>query len=697
MTRTETEFFPAPHPYHDFAYIYTSGSQTKGIDDVLRETSLSISRLSQKEVFVSSSLSGDSELSFSGWGFSRSENVCNLIYSDCDEGKTRITPYCTGNFSCADFSGKYPTFYCDYLGMGTVYYYYDKIITIVTNRPHLAALLIGCVAGKTKPNSSYFLSLILDHPFFSHQPFSSEFPICDFRRVPVNHSLVLRNGRVQVRPVDIGFWVPPSEKLRYADHIELVSSEIADYTESIVRKFGIEKVVFDLSGGKDSRLAIAPVLGKYDGIRVRTKDNPNLDFDIACLIADKYGLRFERHEKKSVNAEMIDNPLDMWTSYTFGEYHVNYLSSELTCNGNTFVRVTGSAGEIYRDFWPKLVGDTCGLSVIDHLLNNRSPNLNRLSESTRREVERYISKVAHIKAKNGYDYLSKAYLEYRNRYHFGLRLYSTRVDSCYLTPLVSRDFWNASKRLRDRGEDLAEFIRSVTIRICPSLGSIPYGTDDNAIGECGKHSSMIRSKRETVFGHIGVKAVPKSVVSPAERERRRIDFGSDLDRRFGSALSYIKEAANSPAVSEVCDKVFDRYESLMNSEVISRKILRETRILQSRVISGAEFLKISGPRSWRDRADSAGEYLNPIDRIDVSITKDGISASVIVRKGINVVEFEFSYYLFSGSNVIYKRWYSGENEVLLIDGISDATKLVVFARRGDKLSRVYKKIVPLDV
>lgn len=676
-------FYPSPHPYSDFAYVYSTqedGHRALSLKDRLKLNGV---RLASHECFLSSEPSDPANKAFSGWAYVPIGDQYSLVYSGKDESRNAVDPSCTGSCTCADLNGPHPRFFSDCFGMGVLYYYCHNGITIVSNRLHLLVILAHHLDPEAEVDPDCFLALTLDHPYFAQQAFNNRFPLRHLKRLPVNEFLTVIDGLPQSEPVDPMLWEQPDPIRDYNRLVSLVAQDIRQKGLAIIEKFGIDELVFDLSGGRDSRLSIAPLLAEGLKPLIRTADPQNLDHAIASIIAQRFQLHFEK-ENQQAEVTPEDNPLEAWISYNMGEYNVNWLSGSLCRRNHARVRVTGFAGEIYRDFWPHHFGNIAMDDPIEHLIVNKCERLQKLSEETRAKVRKFACESGALEAESHLQFMQRGYLEYRNRFHFGLRLFSTWVDAPYLTPLLSKAYWEANKAIRQSGLDLKQFIADVTHAICPGLSGIPYESDPEAAGFCEANASVTQSY------------APKPASSPLSywnisptNSLLHQNLDRSIDKRVAKSLAAILLLSDKNTGAEICESIFNYLQNWKNFHPQNRKSQQWVRILQSRVIASTVFIPQSRINA-KEFASLEAQYLSPLKGVDVSQKDEEVQLHALIHADAIEAEYEYAFYFYAENEIIRRFWYSPETQISISPSEwCPCTKVIVFARLKDLPQRIF--------
>ncbi|TCT02382.1 hypothetical protein [Aquabacter spiritensis] len=241
----------------------------------------------------------------------------------------------------------------DFFGVGKIYYFVRSKVAIASNRYHLLLILInamGLTGSVNKRKVEATLSCIDLQPLL--QNFSSEMEIEGASLLPVDHRLRLRAGHAVLEPTGLYSMLrseleySPSEHLR---HLNDAKAELIENVGAILAHPGFKTVIFDLTGGLDSRLVYAALTNTThdkDRVRISARETPAepADLEIALSLNSLYAYTYDdcnRHIEKSRNDSLLSDSM----SHKIGQSYA-YTPDIARQNIRNSVRVTGAYGEI---------------------------------------------------------------------------------------------------------------------------------------------------------------------------------------------------------------------------------------------------------------------------------------------------------------------------------------------------------------
>jgi hypothetical protein len=658
-------FCKSPDPFVDMAVIATRSKEhadriegdIAGLFPAIR---LNFARLSECMIVVGGNGFALDKAYISGYGRIGSEMYTSAdaeVLTDFYLATEGVGQYTYFNFRRNGFDACH-----DFFGMGSLYTYQAEWGSLVSNRSHLAAILLSRI-GDICINKDYISSLVLDYMIFSHQSFTHETPLSGLERVSLDSYVVVRNGNIDI--AQSNRFNVECEPKRYDEVLRMAVQEVKDGVGEFTSQFSNEErlLVCDVSGGKDSRAAIAPLLGDSIPIAVNTVDVPNSqDLDISTQICALYGLPYDCSSSRVKRVSWKDS-LSIWRSYFMGEYNRLALPEISPLGESKLLRVGGGAGEIYRDFWGKVIdvdGEPELEEVITRLIDDKNPYLKMLPEEDVRDIKDYVlnqfSHFSHHQTVK--EALSDQYLYFRNRYHFGMRLFSTFHDALVYFPLLSPLLYQASRSLsweeRESGKVFFDFIAYQD----PCLANLPYD------------GGFEYAEKNTCFDEL--------VVSCTASDMKRQEWSDAKLRREKKRGEMIRDH-NAPVnkgsidrwlhirVAEALFRLsakFPEMRSLANilSKSFERKILtwpKEARTLASRIFGVDDFLfPLEEDKEWWIQENySLDDWMTPIK--DVIVKVEGTKAVVrtVLFEDADLSRYEFAFYLISDDVRVETSWY----------------------------------------
>ncbi len=202
----------------------------------------------------------------------------------------------------------------DFFGLSAIYAYEDEYLSLLTNRAHLAAVFAS-LSGAREINYPLIHLYILSGTCFKEQTNLNATPIKNLYRLNAGEYAVLRD-KIE------SFAVDPSPIEGSRDGLLDESFREARETREGLRNALPEySIIFDLSGGKGTRLNLAPFLN--ESLKIRTYNAPrSADTRVSQAIVSifpnlTYNSSFSGKFWPVSGLEAIR----VWRSYSFGFRH----------------------------------------------------------------------------------------------------------------------------------------------------------------------------------------------------------------------------------------------------------------------------------------------------------------------------------------------------------------------------------------
>lgn len=682
-------FCKSPAPFIDVAIISARTKNhadciEKDIEGLASSIGLNFERLSECMIAVGGDGFKLDSAYISGYGRIGAKLYTSFsteVLADFDLATEGVGQYTYFNFSSNGFDACH-----DFFGMGSLYTYQNEWGSLVSNRSHLAAILLSRV-GDIAVNKEYISSLVLDYMIFSHQSFTHETPLSGLERVPLDSYVIVRDGNIEI--AQSNRFNVQSEPEDYDQLMRMAVQEVKDGVGEFTSLFCNEErpLVCDVSGGKDSRAAIVPLLGGSLPITVNTIDVPSSrDLDISTQICALYRLPYDCSSYRVKPLSWKDS-LSVWRSYFMGEYNRLAVPEVSPLGESMLLRVGGGAGEIYRDFWGKVIDleEEAELEeVVSHLIKDKNPYLKMLPEEDVKSIKDYVlkqfSQFSHHRTVK--ESLSDQYLYFRNRYHFGMRLFSTFHDALVYFPLLSPLLYHASRALsweeRESGKVFFDFISCQD----PCLANLPYD------------GGFEYAEKNTCFEELVVSCTASDLKrkewtdAKLQREKKRgemirshttpsLNEGS-IDRwlhiRVAEAL--FRLSAKFPDMTPLAGVLRKSFE---------RKVLRwpkEAKTLASRIFGVDDFLfpLEEDKDGWIKEDDYLDDWITPIKDLVVKFEGTKVVVRSVLYEDANPSRYEFAFYLVSEGVRVATSWYKLGRDSVEFDFNGGEFHIIGFAR-----------------
>lgn len=198
-------------------------------------------------------------------------------------------------------------------------------------------------------------------------------------------------------------------------------------------------IQLDLSGGIDTRLVLAPVLGSgvdLNRLLFNSTQKHKADYQIASILADKFGFVLNKRPDSHEYQDYL--PIENYTDRSL----VTMFFDKETYTPNTdkakvpIIRISGFGGELLRNYWADLTPERIINRTIKKLPIGVSQNqeiqtdIESLLQRSISAVSSRVAKLETVKCEETFDGL-QFYKETRNRSHFGMHIVRGCLDHSY--------------------------------------------------------------------------------------------------------------------------------------------------------------------------------------------------------------------------------------------------------------------------
>ncbi len=379
--------------------------------------------------------------------------------------------------------------FTDFLGMVPLYYAFFGETFLCSNRVHLIAIATKALGHRPALDFDYVASTIFIDSIWCTQIGTQHLPIEGVRILRPGETIRVRKRRAKVAkaPAIERRALEPDE---YHALIDAGASEVAANISAAIDVAGPDPLVADITGGRDSRVILAAIvaLGKAESVRFATSETPGdpADVEIASGLLALFGGRFIDVPRGPTDAVDPDYVLHLHRSGFFGLYHDMLLPLARPRNQATspWVGVGGGCGELYRDFWQKIVGhdrSRCDRRMRKEIIAFlRDYGIwDNFPEDLKRNVPKlFAEEIRELDGSTIGEKLDLHYLTFRNRLHFGLAgAVGSVLGKATFFPLASPSLLKAARGLPASEKSMGRVIFDVTRVLCPTMPYLPYSQD----------------------------------------------------------------------------------------------------------------------------------------------------------------------------------------------------------------------------
>lgn len=378
----------------------------------------------------------------------------------------------------------------DFLGLVPLFHAHFGDTALCSNRIHLIALAARASGHKLDLDYRYVASGIFVDSIWCTQVGTRFLPIEGVRMVRPGETVRFKARGMRVLPA------PPIERRilepdEYRQLIRNGAEEVAANISAAIDAASPAPLRADLTGGRDSRMILAGIvaLGRMKEVRFGTTDvGDAADVDVASGLADYFAGSFSTEPARYATEPIPpDDVLHLHRSLFFGLYHDMRLplSRPVAPAWPPSIGVGGGCGELYRDFWQKVIGDgidfsmTSGLgrAVIRYFRDYAPWKL--FPPHLKKDAPPLLAQ--SIKSLDGRtlgEKLDLHYLSFRNRLHFGLSgTMSSMFGAATFFPLASPSLLAAARGLPPEEKAMGRVVFDLTRELCPILPYLPYSAD----------------------------------------------------------------------------------------------------------------------------------------------------------------------------------------------------------------------------
>ncbi|WP_421297214.1 DUF6270 domain-containing protein [Aeromonas sp. 604015] len=684
-------FIHSPPPFCD-TLVLTSEKLSQFQIKIIKSltTKLGLNIKTKKNFIIITNSDSQSANIVSGFGTSNEKTISTLSIDELNE---RDLFNGVGNYTaCLFVSEDKISFYQDYFGMGSTYYTSSQYVSLVSNRAHLAFIYANAL-GIKEPNVNNINSKALEHFFFSGQAFNHDTPISGINKTPLNYRVDITEHGLELieNQSQLG-----QKTLSYEEYLEKGIDEIKYITKNSLDILAKNNptICCDLSGGKDSRAALAVIMSVCDNkYYIRTNDvTSNDDLSISLKIASYYDLKYIDSSHELCLPISYKDGIDIWRSYFMGDYHRMGLPNKSSYGESQTIRIGGGAGEIYRDFWNKIINRSSSsyfTAVVNELLETESSRLNKFTDEERQSMVSYIKNTLtlEISNKNSFAALSEHYLKFRNRSHFGMRHFTTFNDAVYVFPLLSPSLFKAALVLNETDRENGRLMFDIIERLQPELNRFEYdggfSIADSHFPEKISVSEELLSDKYNQWKDANLKlqtSSPSTYRIMAEHN----NLDELLDREVAASLCRIKVSMQDSI--SLLDIMYDRYKKHRKT---SSNLTRTTASVIFSIDDALHPLQ-----SIKKQVDEIGlekygnEFFNPIKGCEIIQDKGQVRIKVNIKDDISNDDYLFAFYLFKNGIRTHTIWYGEETERTIDIEFDTDMSLSVFAKHK-KSSRVF--------
>lgn len=230
----------------------------------------------------------------------------------------------------------------------------------------------------------------------------------------------------------------PDEEYDFSALVNRFIEKWSSRLKVIVDQMPAGSVICDLTGGVDSRVIFSLLLASgcdLNKISFNCNERWEKDYNVAKIIASKYGLSLNESKRRTPYPVSPDLRLNDFLDSCLGVYHGAYFSNYENFSSGA-VHLHGGGGGLIRSVYshnPSNMLLSKGYDFPSQVLHKKSIS----------EVGEFNASVIESSSDSNVGRSIRYYFETRNRYHFGRNSYKS-LSSYLVTPLVSKEVMKLS-------------------------------------------------------------------------------------------------------------------------------------------------------------------------------------------------------------------------------------------------------------
>lgn len=345
----DVNVFEASYPYEDFVLTNLDLSDSRslhGFHSNHRNKCYLYTKLTNME---------SHEVLFSGVGITDKK----LIYGQDDVKNIKdikVLSESIGCFTAISFNHSDIHFFTDLYGIGKIFYYNENGKFLVSNNYHLLLLCLQDANIKLSLFTNKVKSLLMSNrqPLL-HQNFSVKM---DVEKVLMKHPescLEVKDGSLSLSNGDLSSILVNSEEYTDDNYKQLLykaAEEIKANIQTILESDKFDNLIFDLTGGVDSRIVYAALSNfpQYkDKIFINSNHVDGLDdLNVALKLNSLYQFKYDSLPRSSI--EIPGRVGALQASCQLGRYYSYGKSPVFKEQLSRTARVTGNIGDLYRNY-----------------------------------------------------------------------------------------------------------------------------------------------------------------------------------------------------------------------------------------------------------------------------------------------------------------------------------------------------------
>lgn len=421
-------------------------------------------------------------------GISRtSKKLINGISDIVDISELREIKDNIGNFSLLTIKNGCIDISSDYFGVSKLFYYQSNNYLIVANSYHLLLVLLKNADIDFSFNKD---KVIANFDCLNIQPlyqnFTTHMDVFGCRMLPIDKAIQIFNGEFKLLDSEISLDMRDESSLyQYDKLLEAAKNDIIDNIRVAYDSPHYDHLIFDVSGGMDSRLVYSALTNlelDKNRIRIASYLTPGQDRELPVALGINNIYKFP-FDDLPTSVEYLNENANLINSYFLGQYY-NFNGIDARRTMSRVLRLSGMYGEIVcRPYYSRGLFDSelDGLPIddfIDQFLE-RYQNYHSLmlDDSSGSFLKLFTESLKEIPGDDGLEKLDLFYLYYRCGMHCS-DIWRSYISCPEWGPLQSKNLFKLkiSTFSKFKGIKLQlDLMQSLN----PVLASLPFESDQD--------------------------------------------------------------------------------------------------------------------------------------------------------------------------------------------------------------------------
>ena len=398
------------------------------------------------------------------------------------------------------------TITCDFFCANSIFYYWDGITAVISNRLNLVLKLLKTLKIETHINKEYVAAtMAYNDGLISGTNFLTELAVKNLYVIPVNRYLEITKDGLAVKTKKINYSKTDYDDVKYRELLYKARGDILKRLNNIEKSRDITHYKMSLSGGFDSRLNLSVILNnrelsKETSIVTRDTSTAN-DLNVSIMLTNYFDMKYASNRDFYIEYEEItaEKFIKNYRNFNNGMYHViNQLpgyafSSPIEAHT---VNIIGAFGETMRSRYymntKQLIKPTdCVENIVRKLINKLDC---RISSFDIDDFYKAFCREIHNTPGNcDYEKFDNMNSFHCLRYHFNDLINKLWGDGHYYSLFMSPYLFEASRMLTMQERCNNKIMLDMCYILYPPVLSFPissYGSKDEEI-TCDKWGNVI--------------------------------------------------------------------------------------------------------------------------------------------------------------------------------------------------------------